>query len=76
MTVESENEDLKTIIRQYVDIVLHDRKVIDNLQSRIDKAIEYIKRNEFKAIDGEICYFCNMKVIKELLNILKGEDKI
>ena len=44
------------------------------LKKQVDKAIEYIKENEFKASDGEVCYYCNMQVIKDLLDILRGED--
>lgn len=47
---------------------------INKLSNKIYKAIEYIEENEFKASDGEVCYFCNMQVIKDLLDILRGED--
>lgn len=47
---------------------------LDVLENRNNKAIEYIKENEFKAIDGEVCYYCNMQVIKDLLDILRGEE--
>ena len=49
-------------------------KLIDNLQERVDKAIEYIKDNTFSS-KGEIIddlYYYN---IKKLLDILKGEEK-
>lgn len=53
--LKKENEDFKTIIKQYVDIVLHDRKIIDNYESRcegtvnlIDRTIEIIKQQPTK----------------------------
>ena len=71
--LKKENEDLKTIIKQYVDIVLHDRKVIDDYKSRTNKAIEYIKdkglyEEELDIFNDDI----NYNELDDLLNILNG----
>ena len=67
-------EDLETRLENEVATVCLKCDEIERLNNIINEAIEYIKENEFKASDGEVCYFCNMQVIKDLLNILQGED--
>ena len=48
-------------------------EIID-LQSRIDKAIEYIEKKEEKQIAYNFDYWLDDDEIKELLDILKGSD--
>lgn len=60
------SDDVRGYIEQGLDCI--------NLEERVHEAIEYIEENEFKASDGEICYFCNMQVIKDLLDILRGDE--
>ena len=65
-------------IRDYITSLQEENEMYSQLKDEyediIEKAIKYIKGNEFKASDGEICYFCNMQVIRDLLNILQGVD--
>ena len=71
-------EELYEEISNYITIVLRDIKVIDELQQRIDKAIEYIKNDikvyyVFEPNTNEIFEKTN-KVKEDLLNILQGSD--
>ena len=59
---------------EILKLIMRNQDKIEALEYNRDKAIEYIEENEFKASDGEVCYFCNMQVIKNLLSILRGED--
>ena len=59
---------------EILKLIMRNQDKIEALEYNRDKAIKYIEENEFKASDGEVCYFCNMQVIKNLLSILRGED--
>lgn len=65
--------NLQEDLANYVNVVLHNRKVINNLQQRIDKAVEYIKWNLDKN-EELIEYFNYDANFNELLKILKGEE--
>ena len=73
INLQEENEDFKTIIKQYVDIVLHDRKIIDNYISRIDKANQIIMKQKTKMYKSrnKIAMYILMKLEK----VLKGSDE-
>ena len=60
-SMNESNQRLKT----YIEIYKTD---LDKLQSKIDKALEYIQEN-YSNEDGEIWH----KDIEKILNILKGE---
>ena len=70
----------KTNPQEYIKILEQDREdfaeEINELQNRIDKAVEYIKKEEKANLD------CNRKDVglilmnyKRVLNILKGDNK-
>ena len=61
---QDEIEDLKLVIGDYVNIVLHDRKEIDRLNDIIKEAIE-LTYNWGEAL--------NPNFQKQLLEILRGE---
>lgn len=62
-----------------IDLVIEKDNIIDNLQSKIDKAIEYIEEsildNKIDNVDWDFddCYYSDMPVarIKPLIDILK-----
>ena len=63
------------ITKKYMDKL---ETQIKELQQRIDKAIEYIKKNTniYKCEDETICMFDDINASpKELLDILKGKDE-
>ena len=70
--------NLQEDIANYVKITLHDRKVIDNLQDKIDKAIEYLENLQQSDYELQRDYNKNIEFgnyeIDNLLDILKGED--
>lgn len=61
-------------LANYVNVVLHNRKVIDNLQQRIDKAVELLK--EAGCYDEKAHIFCDdvWEELPELLDILRGDE--
>ena len=68
--------NLQQDLANYVNVVLHDRKVIDNYKSRIEKAVEYIQNHQLvfelsskKAISQWFYMF-----YKDTLNILNGRS--
>lgn len=76
--LQEENERLKKpdyYEKGLIGSIKERDEIIQDYKTRNEKAIEYIKENEFIASDGEVCYFCNMKIIKDLLNILQGSDE-
>ena len=88
--LQEENKQLKEQLKylrknQYLNQVKWERNIneylVKELELRIDKAIEYIEENKNKTIapygdnedyDYEVCLFEDD--IKELLDILRGED--
>ena len=67
-SLEQENNFLKEMIRTYY------QPEIDNLQQRIDKAIEYIEENWRKSILLGTWEFYGSG--EELIEILRGEDNV
>ena len=58
-----------------IDLVIEKDNIIDNLQSKIDKAIEYIKTEASYSTFRNMCEgMLNYEKVNELLDILK-EDK-
>lgn len=62
-------ENAKEIIVER--ILWYEMKLLEK-DEKIDKAIEYIEDNTYKSNETE---YMDLTGIRELLNILKGEDK-
>ena len=66
--------NLQQDLSNYVNVVLHDRKVIDDYKSRIEKAVEYVENDDnFWVALCEDCGKPNDDLDK-LLNILNGRS--
>lgn len=73
--LQEENEELKSIISDYVNIVLHDRKEIDRLNNIIKEVREYIENENTERFDNPTYEFA-LNIRKEkILEILDKENK-
>lgn len=75
--------NLQQDLANYVNVILHDRKVIDDYKSRVEKAIEYYKMHQQECVIGRNRddklikdYYLPAQHSKVLLNILQnGSDE-
>lgn len=72
------NQDLCIYDRKNQDkmiTLIHDMDIeINNLQQRIDKAVEYLTDEDRELLEDSYYKVSKLDLTEELLNILRGED--
>ena len=71
------NDVLNQVIDDYKVLYHTEKEKRQLLQQRIDKAIEYIKENKIEGFDedGYSDAYYDYIYVRDLLNILEGDDK-
>ena len=76
--LQKKDNEIERLKEEYVMLQNASDEVEEELQQRIDKAIEYIEKNSYTTIEtiDDINYFIvRLDKCTDLLDILKGVDK-